>query len=289
MKKSNPPQASPFALFAFIAFLLIILIRALPYIFPAIILFLCVLLFIDIFSAVKFYNRKRLIKELGGSGCYFEDLSNKISRKEPVVFSSNEIFNQLYTFYAETLLSRDVKYKEGNLKIDSTGKVLFDKYNIVYKKSPITVRFILRKRRGVVFYIFPNAILAFAEGPFKKAFIGAYSLNLLNISYTRSIHPCNVVVDERTKNPIEYYYKYNPVPDSDIHYCDWTVKNLDGSRSFKGGLLPEHNPLIFELKYAQIKYEFGSMNAVVIYSNHSAAKQFVEGYLTYTTSNKTQK
>lgn len=80
---------------------------------------------------------------------------------------------------------------------------------------------------------------------------------------------------------IEYYKKFNPVPDSKILSLNWAVTNRDGSLSFRGGLKPENNPLHFILEYGVITISICSASLEYGFSNSDLAKMFTETYLEY--------
>ncbi len=146
--------------------------------------------------------------------------------------------------------------------------------------NPIVVRFENNKRRGYSFIIYPFETFAYVSGAFGTKFIACYKTSeffdakIDNIRYTKS-----VIVYEKTQNSIECYYHYCPVKDATIlGSTNWQVTNKNGSRSFKGGLLPEHNPLIFRLRYGLVIFKFGNYKEMVSLSNCRCVEDFEEYY-----------
>lgn len=252
--------------------------------FPFLIPIALIVFFVSyLVSMLKFYNRENCLSKIGRRDLLNQELTNKILLRQGIVKLGQDRINldNIRSVYENILKSVEVKFCNKALKIDNVSRNPFLEYNIQYGCKPLVLRFANRQKRGLVFYVFPETVLAFAEGVERKVFIGAYDLRALRIDCAPVIYPFNVIVAEKTKNPIEYYYRYSPVPDAQIAYCDWTIKNLDGSRSFKGGLLPEHNPLKFELRYARVQYNFGQLSTIVEYSNYSEVKRFTESYIKY--------
>ncbi|MBR2320533.1 MAG: hypothetical protein IKA57_00180 [Clostridia bacterium] len=231
-----------------------------------------------------YYNRKNCQIKINLPHLLDEELTKKILAKQGVVEigSKDEKLKKIRISYENTLKSNAInKCKNSKFKIDNISKKPFQKYHIKCLCKPLILRFARTKRRGFVFYVFPKTILAFVEGPEAKVFIGAYNPQALSLCFNDTIYPFSVVVHERTKNPIHEYYSYNPIPDAPIIACDWSVTNADGSRSFRGGLLPEHNPLNFELKYMQVNYIFGQLSTTIDYSNYEETKKFANSLTTY--------
>ena len=101
--------------------------------------------------------------------------------------------------------------------------------------------------------IFPKVILLFLIHKNEPKFLFALNNNALQIrAYTKE-KTVPVVIYEKTKNDLSYYEKYNPYSDSKIIRSYWKRTNLDGSRSFAGGLKPENNPINFVLEYGIIE------------------------------------
>ena len=264
-----------------------IFIFILPYIFAVIAIVLLIKFIKDQINQSRLYNRlynrENCLQIIGHLECLNENLTNKILFGENIVSlaKTDVSFENMRKLYKKIFQSIKIRYDGGNLKFDNTDRDTLKKYNIEYSCTPLIIRFLPKEEREIVFYVFPETILSFAEGEKKVVFIGAYNFSLLNIWYEPITYSLEAVVEEKSRNPIEYYYEYNPVPDAEIVSCDWLVKNMDGSRSFKGGLLPEHNPLIFQLKYAKVNYQFGQLLEVVEYSNYNTATQFVNSYVKY--------
>ena len=130
----------------------------------------------------------------------------------------------------------------------------------------MAIRFTDENDGGYVFYAFPETVLAFVEGPEQVVFLAAYHPSALKITCNPASHRVQKVVQEKTQNPIRYYDKFNPIRDAEIISSQWKEVNKDGSRSFKGGLLPEHNPITYTLKYGKVVYKFGAVSAANAYS-----------------------
>lgn len=71
------------------------------------------------------------------------------------------------------------------------------------------------------------------------------------------------------------------MPDSQIRYMHWEAANHDGSRSFRGGLKPENNPLHFGLEYGIVTLGLCGAKLQYGFSNADLAKRFSDAYLEY--------
>lgn len=130
--------------------------------------------------------------------------------------------------------------------------------------------------------IFSNTILLFMDHCNKPVkFLCALKQTAFNVSFKTETIEKIVAVHETSREPIEYYEKYNPVPDSKILNCNWEVTNRDGSRSFRGGLKPENNPLHFYLEYGVVTLSICSASLEYGFSNSDLAKIFAEEYSKY--------
>ena len=255
----------------------------LPYILIAVGIVFLIYLINNLADTLRFYNRDNCRAKIGGYNFADSKLTANIlsTQGTKIVGKKDSNFEVVRNLYKKTFKSVDIKFKDKEIEIDNTYYDSFKKYNIVCKCEPIVFKFPEPKNRKIVFYVFPETVLAFAEGKICKVFIGAYTSKLFNFSCEPVIHQSKAVVYEKSKNQIEYYYKFNPVSDAEIVHCEWTVKNIDGSRSFRGGLLPENNPLKFDLRYMRIKFKIGQLSATVEYSNYNSSKRFEEEYKTY--------
>ncbi|MBE5744418.1 MAG: hypothetical protein E7358_06925 [Clostridiales bacterium] len=229
----------------------------------------------------NFFNRDNCIQKIGGIQYLNKELTNKILFRQGVVSLTcdNEANNHVNKLLKKSFDSRVVNTDSYNTSVSATYKKSIVAYKINSDAYPIAFRFLFEKSREIVFYMFSDVILAFAENEKRTNFIGAYDLGLLKVDCQADYVRKTRVVYDKSKEEISNYYRYNPIVDAEIYSCDWTVKNLDGSRSFKGGLLPEHNPLIFILKFAKVQYTFGKLNMTVNFSNYCSAKDFVDEFI----------
>ena len=289
-KRKNDDCSSSLLGIGAVILVVVALIKAiLPVLLGVLGIFLLYKLFAYIGLVTVFYNRENGLNIIGSKHLLNHELTNKILAGQHVEVGNNsENLNEMCELYNQIIKSKIVDCKEKH-KIDGEGRKLFSRNNIYCCCQPLAViRYLAYKNKGYVFYVFPETILVFAEGSENCVFIGAYSLSLLNISYGMAVHSFDVVVEERTKYNIEYYYSYSPVPDAKIVHCDWAITNMDGSRSFKGGLLSANNPLQFELGYAEVTYQIGNLKSKIQYSNYSASVQFINKYSELVKSSNTE-
>ena len=151
--------------------------------------------------------------------------------------------------------------------------------------KPVCVPMILRsndkKRRGLVLYVFGETVLAFVEGPERVVFIGAYKHDVLTISCTVERVHKSVIVNDHSQEIAAYYSHYNPIKDATIIGSHWEVTNQDGRRSFRGGLLPENNPLHFTLKYGKMTWNIGNYSVYSAFSRYAAVERISSLYNNY--------
>jgi len=137
-------------------------------------------------------------------------------------------------------------------------------------------------KRNLLICIFPNTILIFLESYNRpKQFLCAIIMSSLSFSFEKYIVDKSVIVYERSREPIDYYDKFNPVSDSFIIKKWWEKVNLDGSRSFVGGLKPENNPLHFRLGYGELQVNLGSRHSKVVFSNAELVYFFMKEFSEY--------
>ena len=140
-------------------FLLFIIIALIATILPfgLIILFLSYLIYL-----LNFYNRKKSQQKIGASRLLDYSLTNKILSKKSTVRigTKNEKFKEPLIAYEKAIKSNDIKFPEKTFKIDNISKNPFLKYNIICECKPLVMRFPRNKIRGLVFYVFPEIILA---------------------------------------------------------------------------------------------------------------------------------
>lgn len=133
---------------------------------------------------------------------------------------------------------------------------------------------------------YAHTILIFVDpGNMPYQFLFALYPEALTFSFSTQLVEKEMIVWETSKEPIEYYDKFSPAPDSKIVSRSWRRTNRDGSRSFAGGLKPEHNPLLFLLEYGVISIEICSnIRLQVSFSNGSLSQAFGREYEAYQNS-----
>lgn len=224
-----------------------------------------------------FYDRDRRIAELNADDYMDTALTEAILQAAAegsavAVGENNPALDKVKESYELLLESCDILHGDAELSSENTDRALIPENGIVAENEPMILRFIGENKGGYVFYVFPETILAFLEGPQQVVFLAAYSPAALSLSYKPGSHTLPpVVVEEKSQRPIEYYDRYCPVPDGHIISSRWEVTNKDGSRSFRGGLRPENNPLHFTLKYSQLVVEFGDYSVTTAFSRFDPA------------------
>lgn len=130
--------------------------------------------------------------------------------------------------------------------------------------------------------VFSNTVLLFID-PCNKpvTFLCALKTTAFQVSFQTKTIERTVTVHETSREPVAYYKKFNPVPDSKILSLNWETTNRDGSRSFRGGLKPENNPLHFSLEYGAVTLRICSADIEYGFSNSGLAKTFAEAYSKY--------
>lgn len=112
-------------------------------------------------------------------------------------------------------------------------------------------------KKSFLIHIFEKVILVyFLPQSGHKKFLAALNTSALKISSTTTSYQKEVIVWEKTRLPIREYDSYSPVEDAKIISSQWAKTNIDGTRSFAGGLKPENNPLIFTLQYGVLELRF---------------------------------
>ncbi len=229
-----------------------------------------------------FYDRTRRLNELNLNDYIDRNTTKAIedaikSGKAVAIGNETGSFRSLREAYHALSQAEDVVHTGDVLQL-FTDATMSGQYGVVSKCSPLGFKYIGENNGGYAFYVFPETVLAFVEGPEKCVFLAAYYPEAISISYDEGYRQFSVVVQEKSQNHIRYYDKYKPVKDAEIMASQWQVTNKDGSRSFKGGLLPEHNPLIFKLRYGQLVLKFGGYSATTSFSNSRAVKAFVNEF-----------
>lgn len=185
-----------------------------------------------------------------------------------------------YLFCYENILlddKREASQILSNFKIKTTSCITFslrDKNRVKVKNKTVY--------RKYWFFVFSDTVLVFINPCDKPVeFLCALKTNAILVSFKTKIVERTVTIYETSREPIEYYTKYNPVPDSKIYSLHWEVTNSDGSRSFRGGLKPENNPLHFDLEYGVVTISICGVNLEYGFSNSDLAKKFADTYSGY--------
>ncbi|MBQ9791988.1 MAG: hypothetical protein IJW28_05385, partial [Clostridia bacterium] len=204
------------------------------------------LLLIVIFAneRYKIVFKKNLLKEIGLQNFIIQDKYKLLKSKKSFIDNSNEL-QQMFqnnnidnknvmALYQQCCSSKEYiqikqrvyfcfSYKDYQEVIDSIKDLYGDCYIIC---------------------IFDNSFLLYHFNSKHKILLSEYDLSAINLECNKEIITKKVVVSEKTKNDITYYKKYAPnIDDSKIINSYWTYTNADGSRTFRGGLKPENNPL----------------------------------------------
>ena len=169
---------------------------------------------------------------------------------------------------AVTVLKKFNLIADSNVMCCTANYNLFSAKNIKFIVLSNTILLFLQFRQRVIF------LCALSPAAFQLEFIGTQSVDV------------KVVVNEKSKAPLFYYEQYNPCPDSKILSMNWEKTNLDGSRSFAGGLKPENNPLCFTLEYGLVNFRICGFHFETRVSNAKIARQLVDCWQNfYITSN----
>lgn len=234
-----------------------------------------------------YYDRDRRIAELNLNSYLDEQITNEITNaqadgKAVNIDKSNILFNDVVDAYEMLMKSNEIVNGNDKLVIDYLTEEVINKFKINATSTPFVFKYIGENNGGYAFYVFPEIILTFLEGPENKIFIAAYKPSALKMTCTAvSVKKGNIVVNDKTQNSIRYYDKYNPIKDAEIISSGWKVVNQDGSRSFRGGLLPQNNPLHFILKYGKITITMGDYSMETSFSRYKYARDFVKLYSDY--------
>lgn len=123
--------------------------------------------------------------------------------------------------------------------------------------------------------ILPTTILLFKIDNQCTIFLCALFSTAFRVNFVEKFNvEKKIVVEEKSKEPIEYYDKFNTFNDSTIIARKWEKTNLDGTRSFAGGLKPENNPLHLTLEYAKIVIHICGCHIDTGVSNVDIAQKF---------------
>lgn len=235
-----------------------------------------------------YYDRDRRIAEINLPNLIDQKLTDAImsavsSGTLVTVGRKDKDFENICECHSLCEASSDILVPGDNNGADSVSKAVFANFGIKTECKPMVIRFTDENDGGYVFYAFPETVLAFVEGPEQVVFLAAYHPSALNISCTPVSHRVQKVVHEKSQNPTRYYDKFNPIRDAEIISSQWKEVNKDGSRSFKGGLLPENNPITYTLKYGKVIYKFGGVSAANAYSRFKPSNLLATAYTAYST------
>ena len=231
-----------------------------------------------------FYDRGRRIAELNADTFMDVALTDAIMQAAAngsmvEVGGENAALKSVKDVYKLVLQSSDILQADSALSAQNDGRALTSANGIAVKSEPMVLRYVGENNGGYVFYIFPETILAFVEGPEQVVFLAAYRPTALSLSCSTLRYTLRPqVIPDKTQNPIRYYDRYCPVRDAQIISSRWEVTNKDGGRSFRGGLLPENNPLHFTLKYGKLTIKFGDYSVDTSFSRYDPTMLLTVAY-----------
>lgn len=227
------------------------------------------------------YDRERLMDQLGGREKLEAELTEKITRamdggpevtvgrKDPWLDEFHENLNAVFS-------SKELKIT-GPHRISYCPTAAFPLNRVSFPDPPLVVRMTDdQSDRYFEIAVIPEALLVVYCGPQRRVFLGAFDLQLFRLSVNQEIVRKTVVVHDQSQLPIEDYAKYNPVPEAPILSSQWTWENKDGKRSFRGGMLPKNNPLLFDLSFAQVTVQLGALSSQIRCSRLQAAVALAE-------------
>ena len=241
-----------------------------------------------------YYNRDTRLNFLNNNGYIDKELTNKILAAQQngttvaiggkTDAQREELFKDLSLAYERLMGSKDhLRWGplDGFSLSRGNGRSITAQNGINALRTPLEIDFRGDEAWGYNFFLFPETVLAFFEGKEMSLFLAAFDPEALVVYCRDGDVTREVVVNEKTQENIRYYDKFNPAPDARILDSHWKITNKDGSRSFKGGLLPENNPLYFTLRYQRIFIEMGDYKVMTAFSNSEASKRFEETYDLY--------
>ena len=231
-----------------------------------------------------FYDRNRRIAELDADDFIDVTLTEAIIQAAATgstvaIGREDAELSSVKDAYMQLLQSNDILQSDEALSAQNTGRALTTANGISLNSDPMIFRYIGENNGGYVFYVFPDTILVFVEGPEQVVFIAAYkpaALSLYCGTLRYTLRP--QVIQDKTQKPIRYYDRYCPIHDAKIISSRWEVTNKDGSRSFRGGLLPENNPLHFTLKYGKLTVKLGNYSVDTSFSRYDSTKLLTVAY-----------
>lgn len=233
-----------------------------------------------------YYDRDRRIAELNINHMFDVELTNAIfkAQQEGTTVSigkANHSFDSFKEAFKLATQSSEIIQGKDALSASNSGRALTATFGIQTTYDPVILRYIGENNGGYAFYVFPETVLAFVEGPEQVVFLAAYKPEALKIMCSSTSVTKSKIVYDKTQYDIRYYDKHCPVRDAEIISSRWEVVNQDGSRSFRGGLKPEHNPLHFNLKYGKVTFSVGGYSMHTIFSRYMPSMTLVAAHEMY--------
>lgn len=208
-----------------------------------------------------------------------EEILKAISSNDKIKIDSDyEDFRKAHIVYNQLLNSEVIGYPDKLFATndDELEASVSQAKGVCAKVSPIVMKYYDKNRIAFSFHIYPQRILVYLENSFESIFVAAYYTDVLKLKSAEFIFNAEpVVIDERSKEPMEYYDKFCPVSDAEIIESHWKVTNKDGSRSFRGGLSPENNPLYFSLRFGALSIDVGNFHGETTFSRYMSVVEFV--------------
>lgn len=202
-----------------------------------------------------------IIKPENINACATNTIKNLISERAPLdceFLASSPEFDAFCDKFKDLFKSDDVK----------KAFVFLDNKSLQTPHSHLSINVdIPYTGKSFLIYIFEKVMLVYFK-PQKdgEKFLAALNTSTLKISSRKTSYQKSVIVWEKTRLPIREYDSYSPVKDAKIISSQWLKTNIDGQRSFAGGLKPENNPLVFTLQYGVLEICFGSTTYNITFS-----------------------
>ena len=159
----------------------------------------------------EFYDRSRRLRELNVDDYIDVELTDEITEAAKIgkavsVGQVNVSFKDLARAYDDVLSSIGIAHGNENIiALQDKGEAITFKYGIKALCDPVKIITEGELKSGYSFYIFPETILVFFEGPEKTVFIAAVDPKALSFSCEDVTIHKQVVVQEKTQNSIRYY------------------------------------------------------------------------------------
>lgn len=208
-----------------------------------------------------------------------EKILTAISNREKTELDSDcDELRKVHIAYNQLLDSEVIGYPDKLFatNADELEASIAHAKGVCAKLSPIVMKYYDKNRIAFSFHIYPHRVLVYLENSFASTFVAAYYNDILKLRCTEYLFNAEpVVVNEKSKEPMEYYNKFCPVSNTEIVGSHWKVTNKDGSRSFRGGLSPENNPLYFTLRFGTLAIDVGSFHGKTTFSRYRSVVEFV--------------